>query len=129
MLRASYSSLLLGAELVRTSLEARSRERGGGRDAVVGTYLPVRNRAVRQQPRRGRSCWVGEELYVRVKGFGVEDNVGGSEDSLVAIAVEGVVRVGSAGHVAAAGGGIGGRRASSHPWYSHPDYTRACHFR
>jgi hypothetical protein len=45
----------------------------------------------------------------------VEDNVGGSEDGLVVIAVEGVVRVGGAGHAAAAAAGIGGRRVSSHP--------------
>jgi len=37
----------------------------------------------------------------------VEDNVGGSENGLVAIAVDGVVGIGGAGHVAGGGGGIG----------------------
>ena len=51
----------------------------------------------------------GGVVVVRVKGFGVEDDVGGSEDGLVVITVEGVVGVGSAGHrdVAGSGGGIG----------------------
>ena len=40
------------------------------------------------------------------KPSGVEDDVGGSEDGLVAIAVEGVVGVGGAGHVAGGDGGI-----------------------
>jgi len=37
----------------------------------------------------------------------VGDDVRGSEDNLVAIAVEGVVGVGGAGHLAGGGGGIG----------------------
>ena len=35
------------------------------------------------------------------------DDIGGSEDSLVAIAVEGVVGVSGAGHLASGGSGIG----------------------
>ena len=34
----------------------------------------------------------GGGVIVQVEGFGVEDNIGGSEDGLVAIAVEGVER-------------------------------------
>jgi len=37
----------------------------------------------------------------------VGDNIGGSEDNLVVIVVEGVVGVGGAGHLAGGGGGIG----------------------
>jgi len=50
----------------------------------------------------------GEVVVVRVEGFGVRDDVGGCEDGLVAIVVEGVVNVGGAGHLAGGGGGIGG---------------------
>jgi len=49
----------------------------------------------------------GGGVVVRVEGFGVGDDVGGSEDNLVAIAVEGVVGVSGAGHLAGGGGGIG----------------------
>ena len=42
------------------------------------------------------------------KASGVEDDVGGREDGLVAIAAEGVVGVGGAGHIAGGGGGICG---------------------
>ena len=42
----------------------------------------------------------------KLKASGVEDNVRGSKDGLVAIVVEGVVGVGSTGHVAGGGGGI-----------------------
>ena len=45
---------------------------------------------------------------VMLGGGVVRVKSGGSEDGLVAIAVEGVVRVGGAGHVAGGGGGIGG---------------------
>ena len=64
-----------------------------------------------------RAVMLGGGGVVRVKGFRVEDDVRGSEDGLVAIAVEGVVRVGGAGHVAGGGGGIGGCRVSCHPRY------------
>ena len=46
-------------------------------------------------------------VVVQVKGFGVGDDIGGSEDNLVAIAVEGVVGVSSTGHLAGGGSGIG----------------------
>ena len=39
----------------------------------------------------------------------MEDNVGGSENGLVAIVVDGVVGVGGTGHVAGGGSGIGSR--------------------
>ena len=55
VLRVSNSSSLLGgAEFASTSSEARSRERAGVQDAVVGTYSLVRNRVGRQQSWRGR---------------------------------------------------------------------------
>jgi hypothetical protein len=64
-----------------------------------------------------RAVMLGGGGVVQVKGFGVEDNVRGSEDSLVAIMVKGVVCVGGAGHVADGGGGIGSHRVLSHPQY------------
>ena len=64
-----------------------------------------------------RAVMLGGGEVVRVKGFRVEDDVRGSEDGLVAIVVEGVVCVGSAGHVAGGGGGIGGCHVSCHPRY------------
>jgi hypothetical protein len=64
-----------------------------------------------------RAVMLGGGGVVQVKGFGVEDNVRGSEDSLVAIVVEGVVCVGSAEHIADGGGDIGGHCVLSHPRY------------
>ena len=50
----------------------------------------------------------GGVVVVRVEGFKVEDDVGDSENGLLAIAVEGVVGVGGGGHVSGGGSGIGG---------------------
>jgi len=50
----------------------------------------------------------GGGVVVQVEGFREEDDIGGSEDSPVAIAVEGVVGVGGAGYIAGGGSGIGG---------------------
>ena len=55
-----------------------------------------------------------EESLSESKASGVESNVGGSEDILVAIVVEGVVGVGGAGHVASGGGGICGSIVCQH---------------
>ena len=49
----------------------------------------------------------GGGVVVQVKGFRVGDDVGGSEDNLVTIMVEGVVGISGAGHLAGGGGGIG----------------------
>jgi hypothetical protein len=65
-----------------------------------------------------RAVMLGEGEVVQVKGFGVEDNVGGSKDGLVAITVERVIHVGGVGHIAGGGGGgIGSHRVSSNPQY------------
>jgi hypothetical protein len=83
-----------------------------------GAYVLSDMELCRKAAVMARAVMLGGGGVVQV-GFGVEDNVGGSEDGLIVITVERVVHVGSAGHVASGGGGggIGSHCISSNPRY------------
>jgi hypothetical protein len=91
-------------------LRVRGSAAGYGGGYILAGAESCRKAAVMVRP-----VILGGGGVVQVKGFRVEDNVGGSEDGLVMIAVEGVVCVSGIGHVAAAAAGIGSHHVLSHP--------------